>query len=547
MRLIIDLVVWLTRHLAGVALIACALFGAHLVFFVFLPRWDQEYSRLADELQELKEDRDDLAGDLAQTNRQAAEARKQLDAIKSRWGPQIRQASEVVRRGRRGLTKLTNSKGLQQKERARLAARWRQDCNVCSWPVRAWTTVTFSNRCRQARQACQSAKEGYRRVQQALAVTGQQLSRARQGLSSAEKDLRRRLGGADHGVRGASDRLSKHQGRARTQQQRLHQLELQAARLETQMRVSAGGRMRYARAFLWAEFIEFLPKLALILLAIFGLPVLWKVLWFYVFMPRVITRSAPLRLRPAGCGEATISEARGSLELPLAPGQSLDVRAAWLVGVGDGAHGLRRGTELFWRLGSPFVSYAAGLFLLTRLTAEKPDGDPNDADTPARAVLAPQDDPDMYLCRLDLTDHPGFVIHPRHVVGIMGDVELTRQWRLFSWHALATRQVRFLMFSGTGTVILTGRGGISAMDADSTAMKLEEQAVAGFDGRLGYRAVRTETFLPYLLDRTPLVDDTFEGEGLFLREGVTGAGVGASPMERGVNSLLTALGKLLGF
>ncbi len=545
MRLIIDLVVWLTRHLAGVALIICALFGAHLFFNVFLPQWQQEHQRLSARLAELEEDRTDQAEELTQTDRRVAGARRQLDAIKSRWGPKIRLATEAVSRRRRELTGLINTRALQQKERARHATAWARDCNLCGRLTRAMAWISGSDRCRALRRSCQAAKDGYRRMQQALAATGQHLSRTRAGLGKAESSLRRL--GADHGVMAADRRLATQQRRAQDQRHQLQRMDLRVARLKKQMAHSSMGRMEQARVFLWDELKKAIVNILLIVLAIFGLPVLWKALWFYVFMPRVITRSAPLLLRPDGGGQATVSEARGSMELCLAPGQSLDVRASWLVGVGDGAHGLRRRTELFWRLGSPFVSYAAGLFLLTRLTAREPDGEGGDADTPARAVLAPQDDPDMYLCRLDLTDHPGFVIHPRHVVGIMGDVELTRRWRLFSWHALATRQVRFLMFSGSGTVILTGRGGISAMEADRAAMKLEEQAVAGFDGALAYRAVRTETFLPYLLGRTALVDDTFEGQGLFLREGVTGAGVRAKPMERGVNGILTALGKFLGF
>ena len=38
--------------------------------------------------------------------------------------------------------------------------------------------------------------------------------------------------------------------------------------------------------------------------------------------------------------------------------------------------------------------------------------------------------------------------------------------------------------------------------------------MAGFDGSLAHRAVRTETLLPYPMGRTALVDDAFTGKGV---------------------------------
>ncbi len=172
----------------------------------------------------------------------------------------------------------------------------------------------------------------------------------------------------------------------------------------------------------------------------------------------------------------------------------------------------------------------------------------NRGEPAALAILAPPRDPDLCICRLDLKDdHPGFVIHPRHVVGVQGDVKLRASWRLFNFHAWATQQVRYICFSGEGAVYLTGHGGLFAADASGVRLRLDEKVVVGFDARLAYSARRTETFVPYLLGRTSLVDDSFTGEGLILREAVSGVPSGGTLVERGLQGLITAVGKFFGF
>jgi hypothetical protein len=36
------------------------------------------------------------------------------------------------------------------------------------------------------------------------------------------------------------------------------------------------------------------------------------------------------------------------------------------------------------------------------------------------ATLATPDDPNSYLMRIDFKHHPGVVMHPKHVVGVIG-------------------------------------------------------------------------------------------------------------------------------
>jgi uncharacterized protein (AIM24 family) len=195
--------------------------------------------------------------------------------------------------------------------------------------------------------------------------------------------------------------------------------------------------------------------------------------------------------------------------------------------------------RLLYRLSAPFISYAAGLRLLTRVEGG--------ADSDVELTLAAPDDPNAYLMRVDLERHPGLVIHPKHLVGVIGDLDLSTRWRPLSVHAWATWQLRYILFSGTGSLIVEGLGDVIATAAGSDrATKIEQKLIIGFDSRLTYTSGRTEVFWPYLFGKTPLVDDVFRGRGRFLWQKSTSARE-RNPLARGFDALFSVLGKLLGF
>jgi len=97
-------------------------------------------------------------------------------------------------------------------------------------------------------------------------------------------------------------------------------------------------------------------------------------------------------------------------------------------------------SRLLYDWSSPFISFAAGLYGLSRITG---DGDATSA------TLATPDDPDSYLMRIDFEGHPGLVMRPRHVVGVIGTPDLRTRWR-WGIQSLATWQVRYIMLAGSG-------------------------------------------------------------------------------------------------
>jgi hypothetical protein len=190
--------------------------------------------------------------------------------------------------------------------------------------------------------------------------------------------------------------------------------------------------------------------------------------------------------------------------------------------------------------GAPLVSYAAGLSVLTRIEGAA------DPEPRTSATLASPESADSYLIELRLTNHPGFVFHPRHLVAVTGDVELWTSWRLFSVHSWLTGQLRYIGVRGTGRCVLEGFGDIVAQTVTERSSRIEQELVVGFDARLRYATARTETFLPYFLGRTPLVDDVFAGDGVYVWQKNTRSGP-QSVAEKWFEFFFGALGKLLGF
>jgi hypothetical protein len=199
-------------------------------------------------------------------------------------------------------------------------------------------------------------------------------------------------------------------------------------------------------------------------------------------------------------------------------------------------------TQILFDWWSPLVSLVAGLFLLTRV-APRADGV-----SEVRATLAPSgaDGADSYIMRIDLDDHPGLVIHPRHIVALLGDVRIRRRWALGNLHAWATGQLRFILIEGTGSVFLDGVGDVVGERLGGDAKQESHNAIVGWDSRLTWTTRRTETALPYILGLKPLVEVGLEGDGVFFWQKSSRAS-DRGAIQRTFDTFIGALGKLLGF
>lgn len=267
---------------------------------------------------------------------------------------------------------------------------------------------------------------------------------------------------------------------------------------------------------------------------VLALPYVFRMLNYFVLMPLVSRFAAPVLLSATESGELRCDSSRRTLAIQLSEGEHASVRSEYARPVKGRVSG-----RLLYRLSAPFISYAAGLRLLTRVDGTR--------GATTEITLAAPDDPNAYLMRLDLENHPGVVIHPKHLVGVIGDLELATRWRPFSLHAWATWQLRYILLSGTGSLVVEGSGDVIATAPGGDApTKIEQKLVIGFDSRLLYRCARTEIFWPYLFGKTPLVDDVFSGPGPFLWQKSTSSKP-KNPVVRTFDAVFSALGKLFGF
>lgn len=542
LRLLFDTLRWLLSHAVGVAVSVVVLFGAYVFVKVQVPAWELAHEQLETQQAALAAAVDQAAAAATEADARADRLRAEQQALREAVGVRARAAADEAARLRTQLNALEEAL-IALGERASRAreARDLRCGELCSIAERLLAKPLPGNFCHAAERRCEEARAVVGALSHQKLALESKVAGARRAWGDASDVAARLLAGDDPRAADLEAHLQRAQADASAARREAGEASAERRHGAVMLKNSPLTVWRDLQATLGREWSAAWPWLLGIVLAVQLAPLGWRSIWYWLLMP-AFGAAPPIRLTAGETpGEAAMSPAGRSLEVPVEPGACLSVREAWLVAVGTrGEAPVAKRTRLFWRKDAPFISYAAGLFLLTEVR------NPAAAGAPVNAVLSPGADPDQYLCRLDLQDHPGFVVHPRNVVGLAGDLRLETRWRLTSFHAWATRQLRFIVFRGTGSLILTGRGGVFPVDGAIGDFRIDEPHVVGFDTRLALQTVRTETFVPYLLGSASLVDDRFSGPGMVLREGVVGR-VGETLVERTVGTLWTAVGKLLGF
>lgn len=370
------------------------------------------------------------------------------------------------------------------------------------------------NRCKEAQDKVKAATARLRAGEQKLAKAKERLAiLGADDLSSAEKLETLRHDNAQTGE--------------------LKQLDARENRLDD-IESSRAGRFARAADWLAEQWAQASKPLLWIALVVIVTPPFWRTISYFVLMPLVSRAQRPLQLA-AGSGRAFATlhagPAERTLPIRLSAGEVLSARSEYVRPV----QGTVR-SQILYDWNAPFISFAAGLHSLSRITGDE-DG--------TEATLAAPDDPNSYLMRIDFEDHPGVVMRPSHVVGVLGAPTLETRWR-WGIQSLATWQVRYIMFAGTGSLIVQGGGDVVATSPGDRSTRMEQDLMMGFDARLTAGVHRTEVFWPYLWGKAPLVDDEFTGRySLFWQKSRTGEPSG--PLEKAFSAVFSGLGKLLGF
>lgn len=372
--------------------------------------------------------------------------------------------------------------------------------------------------------ACEAAENAARKAQEARDTLEESLAKAEEDFAVlADPDL----------TSGEKlDRLGEGGGRAVVQrelankQSELSQKEAEEQSLKEVQESWAGWLVDH-----WARSWKWLLATALLVLV---MPSALRTVSYFLLMPLVRRIHTPIHL--AAGSEMAVAElrtapAQRTLTIHLGDGEVLSARSEHVRPV----QGKVR-SQLVYQWRSPFISIAAGLHGLSRIVG---------GDRLASATLASPDDPNSYLMRIDFTNHPGLVMHPKHVVGVIGTPQLITRWR-WGLQALATGQLRYILFAGTGGLVVQGSGDVVETNPRGGSTRIEQHLVMGFDSRLKFGVHRTEVFWPYLRRKTPLVDDEFTGvHPLFWQKSST-AGP-SNPIAKSFDAFFSAFGKLLGF
>lgn len=289
----------------------------------------------------------------------------------------------------------------------------------------------------------------------------------------------------------------------------LHALAGEIARVDGKLRNNI---WRTARQLL----SDYGPAAALLVLSAILTPLAIKAFFYFVLAP-LASRMKPLsiahelRLKSTS-GSLTLAEQSRisgvSQALLLAPGDTMLIHPAYLQ---SSPSGTRKRTQWLLDWSYPFTSLAAGMAALTRITSTQS----------ASVTLSASDDPLMEVAVLHLPPGAALVFQPRGLVGLIfhgtQKPALSSHWRLASLHAWLTLQLRFIVFRGPVTLIVRGTRGVR-MEQASAGRSISQAATLGFSTDVLYSTTRSETFIPYLRGQQALLNDRFDGDGIYLYE-----------------------------
>jgi hypothetical protein len=321
-------------------------------------------------------------------------------------------------------------------------------------------------------------------------------------------------------------------------QREIAQIETQLAAIDDKL--STNYVMR-----LLAAIREELPIALGILLGIILLPIGTRVFLYFVVAPWVSGR-APIRLLPGASGSVVALGAesgdRGkmsavSLPVVLGERQELLIQPDYLQSTS-----LLATKRTRWLLNArfPVASLLSGMCMLTRVS---PAGS-------EPVVISATRDALSEVGIVDLAEGAAFVCQPRSLAGVIQDpqrpIRITRHWRLGSLQAWLTLQLRFLVFHGSGQLVMKGCRGIR-IESPGTGRLINQAATLGFSANLAYANTRCETFVSYWTGKEDLFNDSFAGtDGVYVYEEMPGLKRTGGITGRGLQGFSDSLLKVFG-
>ena len=500
MRLISAVLGFVLRKLGLLVATVLSMFLVFLLLQIVAPPLRQAVAD-RDRLERVTAQRATLEGELARLTSEVESSRQAtIQRISARVEAEVESGRRAVADKRGEIERLRGE---------------RED--LCGFWSKVGDLLTRANVCEKAEVAVKTADEALRTLEVNLGRAEKDAAVIRDSGLTVEQKLDRLDEGADQSLE--RDIANK--------QSELSQRKAEETSLREARNSGAGWVVeQWSRSWRW---------LAAIAVLVMCMPPAMRTVSYFLLMPMVKRLQKPVNL--ASGSEYTSASlcntsAERTMTVELDVGEVLSARSEHVRPVQG-----RVRSRLLYDWTSPFISFAAGLYGLSRVTGE--------AGVLTSATLATPEAPDSYLMRIDFKEHPGVIMRPRHVVGVIGSPSLKTTWR-WGILSLARWQVRYISFSGSGSLIVQGSGDVVATDPRGGSTRIEQNLMMGFDSRLVVTVNRTEVFWPYLWGKTPLVDDEFTGGGpLFWQKSADGGP--RNPIAKTFDAIFSALGKLLGF
>ena len=278
-----------------------------------------------------------------------------------------------------------------------------------------------------------------------------------------------------------------------------------------------------------------LVVLALLFYGLFFGRLTLKAINYYLFAP-LARKSQPVLINDAKIEpEYMIRYGAPQKEITLQVDNkhSLVVKPGWYTLSTDG---ITR-TRFFWDSANPFASYAMGLVNMTEFE--------NYHDQVREIKIASEVDPNHEILAVHLKDHPGYIVRHDHVVATSGKgLAMKKKWQFWDWRSWLYGNVRYVYFTGTGTIYVHGYGSVSTNDTTANS-RIKERHVIGFDTTTPFKLLRADTFINYWLNNKPLYDIHFPKQGRFLQQ--QSMGNKEDKIFRSLlEDILGAIGKVLG-
>jgi len=284
--------------------------------------------------------------------------------------------------------------------------------------------------------------------------------------------------------------------------------------------------------------IHVLPVAVVVLVSSFAAHFFIKLLFYYVLAP-MAARRKPIQLEAMPAVQGVHASASAvSQDIHLEAGEELLILPEFLQSSSTAAV---KNTRLVLDWSCLWTSIISGMVMLTRVRTSSRDD---------HVVVSSDFDAVSEIALVTIPAGAAMVFQPHGLVGVVYPsampLKIDRRWRLFSAHAWLTLQLRYLIFRGPVTLIVKGTRGVRVEPAGQGRI-ISQFATLGFSAHLHYATVRSETFWPYYQNRTPLLQDKFEGaNGCYIYDETPRFGRHGGFFSRGLEGLVDAVMKVFG-